>query len=782
MDQLYFEDGYYEGKYFVYTADIVVGFTPYILADYLDQGFFEDRGSAFTLTGSLTRQTYQEFTADFVSAFTLTGVVGRRQSAAASLTSAITVTAAVVKTARAQTALTSAVTAATTSQKTARSSVTLTSIANVSAQAARFRGITSSVSAAATATTTATKSTQTSPALTSAFSQSSQAQRFRSTPATLSSAVTQTTSTIKTARAVIALTSAFAPVIVANASVSNGSNFTSNFTVTALTGVTRQFPGNYITGAGLDIPEIQYPKILDFDQTQFSEVSQFNIREQAWTFSIWVKRYSRSGVDETIVATTIQPTTNSGGGITFKNSNIRIRFGADLNVIDTQWVNVAPNDTNWHHYLFRADDSITDLNNPQLVRRWVLWVDGVYKGASSTHNTNLNNYPSEFNWCGRFSSNPEVVIGGLLLGYETFYAESGETEYPNLATRPLDGAFAQLWMGRVSASEFRVERFYSGLRDLGATGTATGLPTPIFYNKLTTPYTGVTWENGGSNIASTEFLTRPSAEAIFSISGEASTVIVTTASLSSAFTQSSTAFRILRLQSAQSAQATVTATIAKRVGITAAITATATQTAINQRIRYGTASISSQATVTATAYKVKPYAAALSAQATVSATPNNRTRSQSAALSAQFTVTARPTDRTRDAVSLEAGAFTLSAAGLVIRAVGSNMTAAFTQTAAAKKVIVVAAALSAQFTIQPIVVYRVIIGQATLSVTGFVLTQGDILNFAPELQIVVPPESRLWYVIPESRHWAVDEETRSRRVLPESRELTIEQEDLVNII
>jgi len=69
MDQLYFEDGYYEGKYFVYTASAIAGFTPYIDAGYLDQDFFEDKSGAFTLTCEITRVRFIEFDVALASAF-----------------------------------------------------------------------------------------------------------------------------------------------------------------------------------------------------------------------------------------------------------------------------------------------------------------------------------------------------------------------------------------------------------------------------------------------------------------------------------------------------------------------------------------------------------------------------------------------------------------------------------------------------------------------------------------------------------------------------------------
>lgn len=45
MDELYFESGYVEAKYFVYVANATAGFTPYIAEGYLPSDFFEDRGA-----------------------------------------------------------------------------------------------------------------------------------------------------------------------------------------------------------------------------------------------------------------------------------------------------------------------------------------------------------------------------------------------------------------------------------------------------------------------------------------------------------------------------------------------------------------------------------------------------------------------------------------------------------------------------------------------------------------------------------------------------------------
>ena len=78
--------------------------------------------------------------------------------------------------------------------------------------------------------------------------------------------------------------------------------------------------------------------------------------------------------------------------------------------------------------------------------------------------------------------------------------------------------------------------------------------------------------------------------------------------------------------------------------------------------------------------------------------------------------------------------------------------------------------------------FRAIIAQAALSANGFVLTQGDILNFDPCREIKAEEETRLARLLPESRLLIVDEETRTLRVPQETRVLKVEFETRVNII
>ena len=787
MDQLYFLDGYYEGKYFVYTADASASFTPYIASQYIDNTFFEDKGSVFTLVGDITRQAYQQASASFTSAFTFTGIAGRRQSVTASLSSAFTTSVTVVKTARVTPSLASAVTVATVSQKTARSSVTLTSIANVAAQAARTRALSSSIAAAATATTIAKKTTQTLSALASAFTSSSTAQRFRTTTSSLASAVTQTTNTIKTARASIGLTSAFAPVITANASVSNGAGLTASFTLSVLTGVRRQFPLNQLTGIGAT--SSQYA-VIDFNTALYPpyRLQSIEVRDNYWTFSAWVKRDSVNGEYQAIAEGVVF---NNPGGITLKNNDVRIRFNYDPDEPGAQWNDVAPTDTEWHHYLFRSRTNSTNETFP--ADTWDLWIDGLYK------NTALYQAAGDITFGGRYGSQEGTLDGRLRLGYGLIAQETGSYA---VTGAPLLGGVAQVWMGYTTNSEFRVDRFYSGIVDMGATGTSTGLPTPVYYNRLTTPYTGVTWNAGATPVPSpaSTALTLPSIQAQFSLEGESQTVLEVTVNAQAVSTLTGTILRNRLASAAITSTLTLTVIGSKTAGVNSQLVSTASITVISQRVRYANSAFTVTATQSAIAYRVKQFSLAVNSLATVTAT-GYRTKTVSASVTARFTVSATINDRTRDAISLEMGAFTFSATATRIRTVtvavtaaatvvcvptrikvqGSAMSAAFTITANSQKVVVSVGNFTARFTIAS-QVFRVLIAQANLSATGFVLTQGDILNFDPCREIKVDQETRLAKIRPESRLLIVESETRRLKVPQETRVLRVDYETRVNIL
>jgi hypothetical protein len=221
------------------------------------------------------------------------------------------------------------------------------------------------------------------------------------------------------------------------------------------------------------------------------------------------------------------------------------------------------------------------------------------------------------------------------------------------------------------------------------------------------------------------------------------------------------------------------------------------------RIQNNSAALTSEFASTAVIGNVKPMSADLTSTATVAceATLILAVRA-SASLSSEFTLTAAVNERqgfiitpssqftlacdvtvkppiriTADLTSI----ITVTAELTRVLPFGSQMSSAFTQTADVTKIKGAIANLSTVSTLTALAGYRVEL-VVILQVQAFELTQGDILNLAPELTLYVKGETRLRKVLPENRLYDIDSESRSRKVLPESRLITIEQQTEVNII
>lgn len=728
MDQLYFEDGYYEGKYFVYTASASAGFTPYIAEGYLNQDFFEDRGSRSSLTGNITKITIVQFSASLVSEFICTAQGSIPKVGSAAFISSVTV--------------------ATVSIKTARSSITLSSIANVDAQAARSRLITSSVSVTVSVSATVIKTTQTTSTLESQSTFTALEQRFRSTPVTFSAIASQTAQSTITAIATAVWTSAFAPTITANANVDPGSDVTATFTVTALVGVIKPFSTTLIRGAQFtnDSDWLIYTDNdrLPYDINAGQVMSFWMRKDQFDNFGyIWNGYLDRSfpAGNYLEIYYLNKQLVFASSTLTAPNSGVEFNFD---NAID--------DDNEWHHYAI-------------VIRNW----SGAFPG-----NFRANLYRD-----GVLITN-DYVTGPSSYGHYGRWYRDNRIGYQSKIS------LAQLWVGPLysgSQTDEQVlallENFYdSGYVNLG-TGVVNGY-TPGIYELFQSPFSNKITSNGADLSTFRGDLPLSGIFGQFRLTGESVTVLEITVNAESASTLTASMFRTRPGLAALTSTATITAVGAKTVGVSASLNTTATISLISQRVRYADSALNSTATVAATAFRVQQTASALNSTATQTATADDRTRSQTAALNSQFTVTARIDDRNRDAIALQAGTFTVNLDYLVIRAIGSAMTATFTQTADAQKVVVATGNFTAQVTIDS-TVFRVLIGQANLQVNGFTLTQGDILNFDPCRDIRVEEETRQARILLESRLLIVDSETRQLKVPQETRVLRVDFETRVNI-
>jgi len=692
-----------------------------------------------------------------------------------------------------------AVTVSATSTRIKQFNSSTSSTATLSAAIKQTKGFSSAISSTVTVSATGTRIQPASAAFTGTFTETVTVKKFVGVSADIQSAFSQTAQSIINASANAALTSAFSPTITARASVSNGSDMQASVTLSALTGVIRQFPGNVITGAATGNNANYFPQILDFDQTQFPSVGSFDIRDPNWTFGVWIKRESRTNYFESIASSTVDVGgLNNKAAIAFRGSNIRFRFNYDPDEPGATWYDVAPNDTEWHHYLFRS--VVNSSNQSYPVNNWMLWVDGVSQGITD----DPYNASGDLPWCGRYGSdfqNQNAFQGGLKLGFELLSRDGPGYDYNEA---PLNGAFAQAWMGRVTDQQFNVNKFYDGPLNLGTTGTATGLPTPIFYNRLTEPYTGVTWYNDpGFTIPATQPLSLPSLRAQFNLTADS--VFVLTAIVNA------------------TATATLTAQARANKGIIETLSSEFTSTVIGNKSRQLDSSLSTEFTQSVTAFRIQRLTADLTAQSTVNAVIGYIKQS-SAGLSSAFTLDCEPTEIVAIQGSADlASAFTLTAqvnerqgfistpssqfvltADVTVKPpirITADLTAAFTVTASLVRVQSFRIALTSEFTqtaditkIKGLIANltasstlrfnagRLLSFSATLEVQAFELTAGEVINFAPELTLYVKQETRLRKVLLENRLYALDSESRTRRVLPESRIITIEQQTEVNII
>ena len=759
MDQLYFEDGYYEGKYFVYTASAIAGFTPYIDAGYLDQDFFEDKSGAFTLTCEITRVRFIEFDAALAVAFEQT----------------------------------------TTANKDARTTVTLSTIADVSAQALKLVPLSSSVSVVAT----------------------------------------QTSLAQKTARAQAIWTSAFSPTITANASVDPGSDITATFSLTALTGAIKRI--SIGSGIGVDATSEPNSTASPFLRFGYSDtptpldgsVSVSNSVNQTGKFiiSMWMVKPIGYVFDADPNRTLY--TASGSIGQNNRNNSIQIETLSDApffryrgNTGYVEWpLGPAPRTetlANYSHYLLSVD--ITKSTNAQKYR---LFKDGVEITGGEVHS--LGGVGA--GQVDTVRTDPYDIKITAFDQYQLMMNTSGAPLHPDARDGQGGGygdsngvkdnrsGLTQFWWDYDAASydidnsDYRAKFYNGNYLDLGDQGTATGLSRPKHYVRLlnfqdieeggtkrsiqtqwnwqklrvdssegTFPvidyliaenYTATTDQN------STGIL--QGIRAAFSLTVETVTVLETTSNPSAAFTVNATVGYGVDIELELPVVSTLVASANKFASTPAAFSSNFTQDTVYQRVRYADSTLASTTTLVSEIIRVQPAGATLTAATTVTAQADDRTRDQTAALNSEFTVSAEIDDRTRDAILLQMGAFTLEATPFVILPFGANLTSTSTLTVNVDVVTEVVLELNTRFTFGS-TVFRVLIGEAYLQVTGFQLTEGTVINFDPCREIRVAPETRLARVRPESRLLSVEDETRTLRVGQETRILTALAETRVNIL
>jgi len=130
VDITYYDSGYIDPNYYVYTADAFVDLGQFIVEDYLDADYFENTGVRITLTCEGTRVRFVEASADLVADFSqsVNGVIDVR--AEVTLSSIVNLSSQEIRVREFNSDLVSEFTHTAAASATLRSQVTFSSIAS----------------------------------------------------------------------------------------------------------------------------------------------------------------------------------------------------------------------------------------------------------------------------------------------------------------------------------------------------------------------------------------------------------------------------------------------------------------------------------------------------------------------------------------------------------------------------------------------------------------------------------------------------------------------------
>lgn len=698
-------------------------------------GLAADLASTATVTVTGTRT--QTFTADLASESTLACEFTAFNNVSAAFTSEVTITADV--------------------ERYRSSSSTLSTAVTLSADVERFRLTSSTVNTTATVAATATRIQSADSALSSVVTQSTVAVKTPGIGVSITATVTITATPIYTAEAIATVGALFTPSMDADAQFAGVALLEATSSLAAVIGVIKQFS---ITGSALGLAVTSSePYIGNLSGLPFFGLK---VREPQFTASIWARRLSVTGTPQPLWSSYDATFGGDTAGALILNGNdVILRFNYDPDEPNAEWTDLAPTDSDWHHYLIRST-----VNASFPVNNWQLWIDGVYQGVSSSYFA-----------AGQieFSNGGRALIGNgqianLTPGYD-------------ITSRRLNGDVLQLWMGLTTDSQFNPGLFYDGgYQDLGSTGTLGGLlPTPKIYHRLESPFTGITQAQGSGSLALNYDTVVARATTLITANAVSLAIINPTVvtTLTAAIT-----YQVSPTIAAASAS-TITCQITQFTGIIANVTSTATLSCDETKINGGNAALTVAADIQAVAGFFENFTSDLASTVTLECDFDNipPTRGE-AALTAQFTVTVDAQSFT-DSITLmmSMGTITCDAtlippiraqADLVTTAtltatIGSIeqfaalVMSAGTMTITASKTTGIIQTVSAVSTLAcEIKHYKGII----LTVTAFntQLTVGDVINIDPYLTLTIPAESR------------------ALRILPENREITIESETRVNII
>lgn len=701
--------------------------------------------SVTTLSAEAAKTT--DVAGDLNTLATVTVNAGRLIAISSQLTSASTLSIDYLHLVGVSAAINSEFSTITTASRTRAIASAITATTALTADVSRTRESDSALDFASTLEATGTRIQPGSAALVSTATLDANAVKTATATSAVASVVTQSTLISLTVDPQIATSAIATELVVAFKNATGTITMECSFAQTAIVGKIIQYEPNSLTGIHV-YSDSKYPKIslatypiLSYDA------------ENGFIVSIWARRDASSYTGTQVLwSSSVNDIFLSLTG----TSVVLTNYVFSSPQTET-WPSAIAQDTEWHHILLHW----TALN-PNLE----LWVDGENQG-----------------------------LRGNNIGYYTSVFDRGANDYLELGrwhggANYLHGDLAQIWVGSskntgTGFDTFQITDFYAdGVQDLGVTGQGVrGNLTPYLYNPLSKPYTGVVFQGGYTQDErpALEYLRTPDLEARALLTAAPSTVIITIAALSAASTittviDSRTRSPILVLES----QASLSANFIRIRSAQAELISTSTQTTQTDRVTDYQVAMTATATLVCAASELQGISLGVDAQATLTVA-YTRTRSILQAIESQVTLSASPDARTRTPILAFAATSTLTCEALTFEGVSCSMSASTSLTVNTQVVKVTPVALTVISTLGA-EGFKLVLAQAHLEVTGFQLTQGDIINFLPELEIRVPQETRYRRVLPETRLYSLDSESRTRRVLPESRIITIEQETDVNII
>lgn len=765
-----------------------------------------------TLTSTASIESIATTTTGFASTLTTTATLNadniRIRLIDSSLSSSLALSAAVDKIKLADSTVSSAFTQTVSVDKILSTSITTASAFTQTASVERLRSGVAAFSATATFSATV--------------------ERIQSADSTLSSVATQTTVAVKTIEALSAISAATAINAVAvktvdaqpqlesiatqlTAVVKNATGtitLESTASLTALTGVIKPFIG---ANSPLGIRGFTENALDDGGYLKYTGATS-GVANTA-VFSWWMARPvgmifdGQPNRNNPLTPPLMNASTlrveggllsfnSGGGGFSSDGGSVAWNIGSEI-----QNTNV------YHHYLL-----VIDLTKSTNNEKYRLYLDDVFVGI---HSVQFRSGAELFPASGPYNLPLEVDTQYNLMMNTGFDGTTIRAdEFCDGFGNPHSSLHQFYWdWGNtypIDDAEYRSKFYQDGWRDLGLTGTATGLAQPKHYIRLNdyvdiadtgTEQTSGTWREltffedvidnsydrwlGNTYIPSIE----DNSDALlgnnilgrFYLSAEPQVALVFVANLSAQFAVNITAIKQVAAAAAVSAEFTTSITINAFTGILADFSSQATLTAGVVRIHPGSAALACTAALTAiTGYErqfasLEMSAATLTCEVTaILAVQFAAALTSTSALTTSITVLTGIGSTMETAVTLTADVTVkppiratadLTVISTLSAVIGSIEQFAVLQMSAAVisvtaiRVRTTAIAVNSSFS-QNTNINKIVGFSINLSAFNTVLTLGDVINLDPYYQITVPQETRKEPVTAENRIYLIDAESR----------------------